>query len=79
MKNKYIYFCFSAQPLHPVQRDGEHLEPSVGLPALLLSRRVQHGGGAAGRRRLQRGLRHLLHRTLLPPGEEDSGSRSLRS
>jgi len=56
------------QPLHPVQWDGEHLEPPAGLPALLPGGRVQHGVGAAGHRRLQRRLRHLLHRTLLLPG-----------
>lgn len=61
-------FISSVQPLHSVQWDCEYLEPSVGLPSLLLCRRVQHGLGPSSHRRLQRGLRHLLHRTLLLPG-----------
>lgn len=56
------------QPLHPLQRDRQHLEPPARLPALLHAGHLRPDGRAAGGRRLPRGLRHLLRLPLLLPG-----------
>ncbi|XP_042668847.1 progestin and adipoQ receptor family member 3 isoform X1 [Centrocercus urophasianus] len=58
----------SPQPLYPLQRERQHLEPPAGLPAFLHAGNPRPDRRAARRSRRPRGLRHLRRLPLLLPG-----------